>query len=828
MSSRGQARSSLSEATLSAARSGSLTHLRQVYSALPQCYSLEVFQVFLDQLRRREDLEGTLDRPHHLESGEYPQEFLERLQAVNLSLDFVGRLPECLNAHPDLKDPTVRKTTNALHTIFLKLGYYLSILSPAFDNRNSAEKGANQIRGQQDFEVGDRPQLLSLCDSSIRILKAALDLGSKARRKLVRLDASIQVVTALWIMTVNGESIGQSSVKMPNDYRVNGETARARGIRLRQRGRGRALEATDGPGDLLLQVMRLIAKANRKGLVANLSRGVVCSLDTFLLQTMQRVRTASQHHSTRLSPLALADDATNFDHLVEITHFIMLDPQVREALFQHSVVKEFVTCITSIRANLLCDDGALDPPPHAFRKAITHWSCHVFEWSVHQSSSLLSNLSSLVRANMLQVIIDSFVVPVTGSKAYGDSRAHPPSGQLVSDLRTKYAPGIPPPHLPDACEEASYMLSVLISYASYPRILPALRRQVAAVPASALMIIPENDQRRILYQALEEEIKEGGEFLKIGDRIKICDNLDHKNTARPMIPCSGRQSKRPQTCSKCHSVVYCSRECQKRDWEQLHRYECSKAHLEYTHSEESYSHPTRAFQLSVLLEAFGKCYHSQKPGTTSRPNDSRAFNEFKLLPSSAHSRHAPAWEALGIRCFDLTAKKEGCIFRPYLNWKVEAGGKYIPKWKSRRWAAMKALWGASHFAYVLRATRPDASASAALSQPERYITDAQFLYGNRVLHLVALLRRGNGPRQLGDRSCEFAVEGSFFFFEQMNPSTRAAQVARQTFALLSAVSATTFNRVTRIASRGFKSTTPGTWVSLLLLMFAAWLLNNVI
>ncbi|KAJ3540320.1 hypothetical protein NMY22_g4342 [Coprinellus aureogranulatus] len=823
MSSRGQARSSLSEATLSAARSGSLTHLRQVYSGLPQCYSLEVFQVFLDQLRRREDLEETLDRPHHLDSGEYPQEFLERLQAVNLSLDFVGRLPQCLNAHPDLKDATVRKTANALHTIFLKLGYYLSILSPAFDNRNSAEKRGNQIRGQQDFEVGDRPRLLSLCDSSIRILKAALDLGSKARRKLVRLDASIQVVTALWIMTVNGEPIGQSSVKMPNDYRVDGETARARGIRLRQRGRGRALEATDGPGDLLLQVMRLIAKANRKGLVANLSRGVVCSLDTFLLQTMQRVRTASQHHSTRLSPLALADDATNFDHLVEITHFIMLDPQVREALFQHSVVKEFVACITSIRANLLCNDGALDPPPHAFRKAITHWSCHVFEWSVHQSSSLLSNLCSLVRANMLQVIIDSFVVPVTGSKAYGDSRAHPPSGQLVSDIRTKYAPGIPPPHLPDACEEATYMLSVLISYASYPRILPALRRQVATVPSSALMVIPENDQRRILYQALEEEVKEGGEFLKIGDRIKICDNLDvgillifprtrlvlkhifcrfqHENTARPMIPRSGRKSKRPQTCSKCHSVVYCSRECQKRDWEQLHRYECSKAHLEHTdmkHSEESYSHPTRAFQLSVLLEAFEKCYHSQKPGTTIRPNDPRA------------------------------EKKKVCIFRPYLNWKVEAGGKYIPKWKSRRWAAMKALWGASHFAYVLRATRPNANASAALSQPERYITDAQFLYGNRVLHLVALLRRGDGPRQLGDRSCEFAVEGSFFFFEQMNPSTRAAQVARQTFALLSAVSATTFNRVTRIASRGFKSTTPGTWVSLLLFIFAAWLLNNVI
>lgn len=42
-----------------------------------------------------------------------------------------------------------------------------------------------------------------------------------------------------------------------------------------------------------------------------------------------------------------------------------------------------------------------------------------------------------------------------------------------------------------------------------------------------------------------------------------------------------KRFKQAKTCSKCHSVVYCSRDCQGRDWGALHHLECRRMHREY-------------------------------------------------------------------------------------------------------------------------------------------------------------------------------------------------------------------------------------------------------
>lgn len=169
------------------------------------------------------------------------------------------------------------------------------------------------------------------------------------------------------------------------------------------------------------------------------------------------------------------------------------------------------------------------------------------------------------------------------------------------------------------------------------------------------------------------------------------------------------------------------------------------------HSDDWYSHPTRAFHLAILLDAFEEC--ERKQVTT---NDPRVFNPSKYP------------HPMSIRCFDLTANSESCTYQPFANWIVTRGGKRMPKWKRNRFGAMTRLWQASQFAHALRTQHPASATSPTLKQPERYLADAQFLFGDRILHLVALIRKADEPMHFGEVSHEFVVEGSLFFLEYVD------------------------------------------------------------
>ncbi|KAF5328974.1 hypothetical protein D9611_013483 [Ephemerocybe angulata] len=56
-----------------------------------------------------------------------------------------------------------------------------------------------------------------------------------------------------------------------------------------------------------------------------------------------------------------------------------------------------------------------------------------------------------------------------------------------------------------------------------------------------------------------------------------CDNLDHLELHRRNGVTSGNDTKPRRVCSGCKTVFYCSKECQRDDWNALHRLECSSA-----------------------------------------------------------------------------------------------------------------------------------------------------------------------------------------------------------------------------------------------------------
>jgi hypothetical protein len=353
------------------------------------------------------------------------------------------------------------------------------------------------------------------------------------KKKFAQLNLAIQIALSLWITTVHGEPLMQRSNKATLDDSPGVTGAGQRKRRSKANGPSTTEESCglvgDGKADPLLEVMYELAIANPKGVVEVLVSGVVCPLDMFVTRTLRRAENATFIHRAKMNfqswPEETYDSFANTGLLVELTEALMSEPQSRDAFCKHAPVSTFVDLIMATREHL-SKEGLLDTPPYRYRDKITHWSSHIFEWSVNQSGSLLSNLSSVVKAGMLRVVVDSFVLPDTKTPVLAQALTPAARAELASDIRKKHAPGGAPAHATDSVEDAKYMLSVLISYATYPRFLSTLRRQVAQVPASTLACLREQEDRRILYHTLEEEVAEGNEYLKRRDRVHICDNLE--------------------------------------------------------------------------------------------------------------------------------------------------------------------------------------------------------------------------------------------------------------------------------------------------------------
>ncbi|KAJ3543132.1 hypothetical protein NMY22_g3248 [Coprinellus aureogranulatus] len=80
----------------------------------------------------------------------------------------------------------------------------------------------------------------------------------------------------------------------------------------------------------------------------------------------------------------------------------------------------------------------------------------------------------------------------------------------------------------------------------------------------------------------------------------LCDNPNHWNITSMGAKYADQIEK---VCSRCHSVAYCSRVCQKEDWNTFHREECAHMALEYYNRKSSklwYPYSTRRFHANIL------------------------------------------------------------------------------------------------------------------------------------------------------------------------------------------------------------------------------------
>ncbi|TEB24865.1 hypothetical protein FA13DRAFT_1738878 [Coprinellus micaceus] len=153
---------------------------------------------------------------------------------------------------------------------------------------------------------------------------------------------------------------------------------------------------------------------------------------------------------------------------------------------------------------------------------------------------------------------------------------------------------------PKAVESGMAVVKMFGEYTLYPSVVKEIHKLtpppwgVATMPRTSKMFKVWHSFFMAFY--IREQ-------LPLPDVVRLCDNL----------PCTRRGQRsgewQSKQCSRCSSVVYCSDECQKEDWDKWHKSECSAArehHFQRCLTESWYTHATRAFHSGFIDEFFSQ------------------------------------------------------------------------------------------------------------------------------------------------------------------------------------------------------------------------------
>ncbi|KAF5341113.1 hypothetical protein D9611_005876 [Ephemerocybe angulata] len=122
--------------------------------------------------------------------------------------------------------------------------------------------------------------------------------------------------------------------------------------------------------------------------------------------------------------------------------------------------------------------------------------------------------------------------------------------------------------------------------ASYDRhIANALNTAIMSLSPTTTRDIALNDSARRIWGPFLHDFQLHQAALRqlSDDRIPICDSLLHHAVTK-----AGALQDTPKECSTCRTTVYCSIDCQREDWDALHRYECTRRRVELIAAKTSY------------------------------------------------------------------------------------------------------------------------------------------------------------------------------------------------------------------------------------------------
>ncbi|KAF5311706.1 hypothetical protein D9611_009555 [Ephemerocybe angulata] len=155
-------------------------------------------------------------------------------------------------------------------------------------------------------------------------------------------------------------------------------------------------------------------------------------------------------------------------------------------------------------------------------------------------------------------------------------------------------------------ERLKFMFTATKKFTRSPKVLRPLLSELEHHVAIKSALVTKEPTLKASIEAEMPSLRVKGRCLRKEEWVTVCDNLK-RHLAPEMVGTGLVNYALPKTCSNCHSVVYCSPQCQREDWSARHRKECREMcidYLERSYANLSYSYSTRASHLSSIWHTF--------------------------------------------------------------------------------------------------------------------------------------------------------------------------------------------------------------------------------
>ncbi|KAF6750077.1 hypothetical protein DFP72DRAFT_1173131 [Ephemerocybe angulata] len=323
--------------------------------------------------------------------------------------------------------------------------------------------------------------------------------------------------------------------------------------------------------DVAMAVFHAVAVANWDGIVDAILDETVCSTAMFVEGTIQRLMRLPSIN--KIEYLANLPDTTseiaNIRITIMVTHRLMTtSPTLYSMFMDQNTPQLYIKVLSRLTDKIFHLNFPLSGDIIEARQTriteLTKLAGDIVQWPTMTSSSVLKNIKSIMSSGATELLGHSY--------------------PLLSTDDTR------------ELEAFDTIFETLRSYALYPQVISFIKELEWYRIGRAND--PENGPNPREGFVNNTCLSLHSHFPILTDeRERLCDNIHHSIDSTAVAPWTER------VCAACHSVAYCSRQCQKADWKNTHRSECPHLRREY-HSQRisnaRYSYSSRAFHVYAL------------------------------------------------------------------------------------------------------------------------------------------------------------------------------------------------------------------------------------